>query len=137
MMKIPYLLSSPYLFLGAVLLSAVSGSALLSSWFGAPRLVLKPSNAMTFEDKTASIQVAAESSEELNSKSVCCESDCDICESSRIIVSPTAKFWQNYHAHMLPLAVGFFMLCLSGWSLLGVENLAAKESKQFTTTRAG
>lgn len=36
------------------------------------------------------------------------------------------SFWYRYHAHLLPIAVGLFMLSLSGWSLIGVENLAAK-----------
>ncbi|MFN7875544.1 MAG: hypothetical protein ACK5PB_09505 [Pirellula sp.] len=34
------------------------------------------------------------------------------------------SYWYRYHAHLLPIAVGFFMLTLSGWSLIGVENLA-------------
>lgn len=134
-MKIPHLLSSPYLFLGVILFCAVCGSAFLSSWLGAPRLVLEPSNAMAYEDRTVSTQVAAKNSEERNSKSDCCESDCEICASSQIMVSPTAKFWQSYHTHLLPVAVGLFMLSLSGWSLLGVENLAVKESNQQTATR--
>ena len=37
------------------------------------------------------------------------------------------EVWHRYHAHILPIAVGFFMLTLSGWSLLGVENLAMRE----------
>lgn len=35
-------------------------------------------------------------------------------------------YWYRYHAHLLPIAVGFFMLTLSGWSLIGVENLAMR-----------
>lgn len=42
------------------------------------------------------------------------------CESNR------ESYWYRYHAHLLPIAVGLFMLSFSGWSLLGVENLAAK-----------
>jgi hypothetical protein len=40
------------------------------------------------------------------------------------------SYWYRYHAHLLPIAVGFFMLTLSGWSLLGVENLAVKSDSQ-------
>ncbi|MCU0719684.1 MAG: hypothetical protein MUC83_08275 [Pirellula sp.] len=36
------------------------------------------------------------------------------------------SYWYQYHAHLLPIAVGFFMLTLSGWSLIGVENLAMR-----------
>lgn len=36
------------------------------------------------------------------------------------------SYWYKYHAHLLPIAVGFFMLTLSGWSLIGVENLAMR-----------
>ncbi len=36
------------------------------------------------------------------------------------------SYWYRYHSHLLPIAVGFFMLTLSGWSLVGVENLAVR-----------
>ncbi|MCU0711077.1 MAG: hypothetical protein MUC43_03385 [Pirellula sp.] len=40
--------------------------------------------------------------------------------------SDRESYWYRYHSYVLPIAVGFFMLSLSGWSLIGVENLAMK-----------
>lgn len=127
MMKISLLLSRPYFFQAVILFCVVGGSSFLSSWREGPRLTLETAKAMADEEIATTTQVAAKTFKELNSKTVCCEVDCEICATRQVMVNPTAKFWQNYHTHILPVAVGLFMLSLSGWSLLGVRNLAARE----------
>jgi hypothetical protein len=46
------------------------------------------------------------------------------------LTASRVSYWHRYHAHLLPIAVGFFMLTLSGWSLIGVENLAMRVLNQ-------
>ncbi|XZE17912.1 hypothetical protein SH449x_003193 [Pirellulaceae bacterium SH449] len=135
MMKILHLLSNPYLLLVAILFSAVGGSAILSSWCGGAPRMLETAHAVEAEEKTAPTHVGAKKPEEPNPGFVCCEADCNICSTSNMAVKAKTKFWQNYHTHMLPVAVGLFMLSLSGWSLLGVENLAARDLKEAGTLR--
>jgi|JI6StandDraft_1071083.scaffolds.fasta_scaffold66206_1 ABC-type Fe3+-siderophore transport system permease subunit len=46
--------------------------------------------------------------------------------SSTILGLVSKQTWQRYHRLALPVTVGIFFLCFSGWSLTGVENLAIR-----------
>jgi len=113
-MKFENPLANPYFILFSLLFLSVAGSAWMAKQMNTSASKLDYAQAVPAvaisEDKRSSIyyptpapaNYSLESRDRLNT-------------------------WHRYHAHVLPIAVGFFMLTLSGWSLLGVENLSMRE----------